>query len=413
MKTMPMLLWLVAASSGQAAPEPDYFPLQSGNQWVLQTGAVNPQLQQIEVLRSRKVNGREYFLVTGYLPQAKWLRESDEGMVFALDEASGDDLLITWLKPNAGPYKTPLSGCVQTAIPASETAPHQGRYIDADGALAVRYSPDQCADIGYTIEAYGAGIGPLRRSSTSFRGELTYELIYARVNGKTVVSKSKEIVLHSDFANGSERWLAGFSDYSLKTADLERIAEIRPMPDELNASRTGFYLQGMNRSDDLFMFLKRPVATGEGLDPNQAYRVAFDIHLASNAQTGCLGAGGAPGESVYLKAGASVDEPLSLLSGDSIQLSIDKGQQAAGGKDAGVAGTIANGQPCDGKDAPYLRLRRQYAHSETVTTDDRGSLWLVVGTDSAFEGLTGLYVESITARIIPASEPASVRKGLR
>lgn len=59
-----------------------------------------------------------------------------------------------------------------------------------------------------------------------------------------------------------------------------------------------------------------------------------------------MGVGGAPGEGVYLKAGASVDEPVSAVgAGQHLELNIDKGHQSQGGSDAGVMGAIANGDP--------------------------------------------------------------------
>jgi hypothetical protein len=53
-----------------------------------------------------------------------------------------------------------------------------------------------------------------------------------------------------------------------------------------------------------------------------------------------------------------------------------------------------------------VRVRKEYAHAADVRTDDRGSMWLFFGTDSGFEGLTGLYLESITVRINSAASPA-------
>jgi hypothetical protein len=171
--------------------------------------------------------------------------------------------------------------------------------------------------------------------------------------------------------------------------------------------KEGFYLQSMNRSDDLFMFLKKHVGQEDGLEPNHDYLVAFDIRFASNTPTGCVGIGGSPGDSVYLKAGATTDEPVTALNGVEVRVTADKGQQSKGGRDAGVVSTIANGTPCEGLDHPYVSVRKQYAHPRAVHTDERGSLWLMLGTDSAYEGLTGLYIESVTVRINPAVSTAA------
>ena len=68
----------------------------------------------------------------------------------------------------------------------------------------------------------------------------------------------------------------------------------------------GLYIQGHNRSDDLFMFFKKQVG---GLKTDAAYTVVLSLDLATNVPTGSFGIGGSPGESVFVKAGASTAEP--------------------------------------------------------------------------------------------------------
>jgi hypothetical protein len=41
--------------------------------------------------------------------------------------------------------------------------------------------------------------------------------------------------------------------------------------------------------------------------------------------------------------------------------------------------------------------RNNHAARQTVVTDSSGSLWLVFGTDSGFEGLTELWYTHLTA----------------
>jgi hypothetical protein len=406
MKQLTIILaWLAAAASSWAA-QPDYFPLQVGNQWILQTISSSPEILNIEVLRSRTENGQVYFLVSGWAQQNKWLRKTDDGQLLAFDETTGKEALLGDLRLGAAIYRTSLSGCEQDARPFTQTVAHHGSQVDSDGSLVVQYNPNACRDIGFTQEIYAPGIGLARRALTTIRGETVFDLVYARVNGKPVLGRAKELVIYSDFNNGSKGWLAGFADYSLRISDLRMLAELRPLPDEISRARAGFFLQSINRSDDLFMFLKKHLAFEDGVESNQAYRVAFDIRFASNAPTGCVGVGGSPGDSVYLKAGAAIDEPIALLTSGDVHLSADKGQQSTGGRDAGVTGTIANGTPCDSATPPYVRVRREYVHTQPVRTDDRGSMWLLLGTDSGYEGLTGLYIESIVVRINPWVEPA-------
>jgi hypothetical protein len=405
--TRSAIALLACAASGWAA-QSEYFPLQVGNRWVLESTSFERELLTIEVLRSRARNGETWFLVSGYAPGQRWMRQSADGTLLALDEAAGKEETLARVSVDASTYRTKLSGCDQTATPVSLSAPYRGPNLEAERPLAIQYGAESCRDVGLRHEAYAPGIGLVRRSIITIRGESTFDFVYARVNGAAVLGKSKEIVIPYDFNNGSSGWLASFADYSLQTSDLRMFAEPRPLPDEIGSARNGFFLQSMNRSDDLFMFLKKQVATEDGLEANQAYRVSFDIRFASNAPTGCFGVGGSPGDSVYLKAGASADEPVAAIAGGSdIRLLIDKGQQSVGGRDAGLVGTVANGRACVGNSHPYVTVRKEYAHAFPIRTDGRASFWLITGTDSGYEGLTGLYYESITVRINPWVEPAS------
>jgi hypothetical protein len=217
----------------------------------------------------------------------------------------------------------------------------------------------------------------------------------------TAAFAADQVNLRYDFETGSQGWLAGFADYPVTAGDWEFLAELRAVPTDGFTPRGAYYIQGNNHSDYLFMYIKRPVS---GLEPNQAYRVSFTVDLASNAQSGCVGVGGSPGDGVYLKMGASTVEPVAALSGLDIRMNIDKGNQEPSGADAGTAGTIANGVPCGESDPVYLPIRRTYTHENVVFSDDHGSLWLILGTDSAFEGLTGLYYDTIAVTLDPADE---------
>jgi hypothetical protein len=139
--------------------------------------------------------------------------------------------------------------------------------------------------------------------------------------GKTVVvaqSGANTIELNYDFHHGTSDWTAGFADYPASTDPngslYELFAGSRYMPRKLTrVPKPGFYIQGHNRSDDLFMYLKRRLRVEDGIVAGQTYQIQFVITLASNAPTGCAGIGGAPGEGVVLKAGATSVEPLSVL----------------------------------------------------------------------------------------------------
>jgi hypothetical protein len=387
----PVMLW---------GAGPDYLPLHVGNQWILENPTEPSEILNIEVLRSRSVNNRSYYLVTGYASEDVWLRNGDDGVLYALSPANNRDERFANMKLGAPAYRAPISGCAGvTGHPSAAGIPIPGM----ETPLRIVYTGGSCRDSGITQETYRIGIGLTERIIATIRGPRAYRLAWAKVNGEPVLNGDDRVIMRSDFSNGAKGWLAGFSDYSLEIDDLRMAAELRGLPDELErGTAKGYFVESMNRSDDIFMFLKRQVTTRDGLKPNTSYRLTLDIEFASNAPTGCVGVGGAPGEGVYLKAGASGDEPVANLQGfRDVTLNIDKGQQSVGGLDAGVVGDIANGKPCDNGVQPYVRLRKQYTHERLVHTDNRGVLWLLVGTDSAYEGLTGLYYQAITARLTP------------
>ena len=214
---------------------------------------------------------------------------------------------------------------------------------------------------------------------------------------------SSSVRLEFDFRQGAQGWEAGFAEYSPEMEGMMLEAEIRALPSELGINGTGYYLQGMNHSDDLFMFLKRRLGTDDGVAAGQEYRVMFTIAFASNAPSGAVGIGGPPGESVYLKAGACAVEPEVYLDSDTgyYLMNVDKGSGNSGnGTAASVIGDIANGLSAE-KNPRYISLIQQHEHQYTVTASQDGELWLLVGTDSGFEGLTGIYYQSIGVTLQP------------
>ncbi|MBD0369627.1 MAG: hypothetical protein ICV60_02145 [Pyrinomonadaceae bacterium] len=213
-----------------------------------------------------------------------------------------------------------------------------------------------------------------------------------------------------DFSRGTEGWLADFSDYPPATNKdnfYELQAGLRTLPAEIDASRTGFYFQGSNHSGDLFSFMKRRLSAADGIAPRTRYQITFTLTFASKTQTGCVGIGGAPGESVYLKAGASSIEPLPLPNSQGwLVMNVDKGNQSQGGPAASVAGNIANGLPCNLSYQPYVTVRRTHQHTFEVASNSNGELWLLVGTDSGFEGRTTYYYQRVEVKLTPVGTVA-------
>ena len=159
----------------------------------------------------------------------------------------------------------------------------------------------------------------------------------------------------------------------------------------------------MNRSDDLAMLIKGPI---DGLFPNSDYQVELDVEYATPVPTGCAGIGGSPGESVYVKLGAVDVEPRAVERDEggtrTLRLNFDFGNQSQSGDRALVVGDMANSQECITADGEWeLKTGSTRGIPFRARTDAAGRLWVVAGTDSAFEGLTEVYYTSLRVRLQP------------
>ncbi|HEX2139201.1 MAG TPA: hypothetical protein VHG33_05770 [Woeseiaceae bacterium] len=158
------------------------------------------------------------------------------------------------------------------------------------------------------------------------------------------------------------------------------------------------------------MFLKRRVG---GLAPDTLYQLELRVVFATNVPSGCFGIGGSPGESVYVKGGATAIEPLRVPDETSGHarwvMNVDKGIQSRGGSDAQVLGTFANWKDCESSDFSYAlkQVSNLQLPAFDVTTDGNGDAWLLLGTDSGFEGPTTIYYTEVEAIFIelPADSP--------
>jgi hypothetical protein len=138
------------------------------------------------------------------------------------------------------------------------------------------------------------------------------------------------------------------------------------------------------------MFIKKSFS---GFEPNTRYQLQFEITFATNVPGGCIGVGGSPGESVYLKAGATVSEPLAFDDGSGFYLmNIDKGNQSSDGSAAINIGDFANSKDCEDGDFSYeLKTLSNEENSFSILTESDGVLWILFGTDSGFEATTSIY----------------------
>jgi hypothetical protein len=192
------------------------------------------------------------------------------------------------------------------------------------------------------------------------------------------------VLLNDSFTTSTHGWEGGYTDYST-SQDIKFRFERKGLPKPLNEAQKALWLYGENRSDDLFMYAYRKLPN---LIPNKEYNLLFEVELASPYPANGAGAGGSPATSVILKAGASVIKPEKVKDGTYYKLNLDKGNQAEEGKDLVVIGNLANGKDKE----EYALIQRSNAGKPfKIKTNANGEIWLIIGTDSGFEGNQSTY----------------------
>jgi len=204
---------------------------------------------------------------------------------------------------------------------------------------------------------------------------------------------SNKMDLVYSFTTNTEGWTGDFADYpASQEASYHLSFQYAPLPPPLNPQENALMLSGNNHSDDLFMFIKKKIT---GLIPNTKYLISFIIEFASNVPRGTTGIGGSPGEGVIIKAGATPLEPVKILNPADgyYRMNIDKGNQSHGGADMIVLGNFSNNTD---KHEYVLKTLTSPTDFQCFSNGN-GEMWLIVGTDSGFEGVTPIYDNRIEA----------------
>lgn len=194
-----------------------------------------------------------------------------------------------------------------------------------------------------------------------------------------------------DFETNTQGWLADWADYPANDSVYYQLeSKYTSLPTYIVPNQKGIFIKGFNHSDDLFMFLKKKLT---GLLPNQKYKIQFQLQIASNAPTNAIGVGG--GADIVIKAGAAPIEPIKVKApqaGTTFYLmNIDKGNQSISGTQMDTIGRTG----VNDTTTQFALINRQNKNPFYATTNANGELWAIVGTESAFEGLSELYYSHI------------------
>ena len=99
-------------------------------------------------------------------------------------------------------------------------------------------------------------------------------------------------------------------------------------------------------------------------------------------------------------------EPVVVLDNTgNYRMNVDKGNQSTSGANAVVIGNVANDLPCVAPNVGMWRPKTLTSASGAVSVvaNPDGSAWLIVGTDSAYEGVTSVYITGFDVSFQKAS----------
>lgn len=331
---------------------------------------------------ARDGQGLQIDLLDGQRAAVTWYTFDAEGRplwLFGLGQASGNQMNVSLSRAAGGRFPTLAANPVAT--------------VSAAGALSITFKSCDSAKLRW--EPVDVDLPP---------GEFDVQRLTQVEGGRCNRSESFAEVRTFSFEHGANGFSALFADLPETGHDIYQLdfaAESLPAP--LNARR-GLRLTGMNRSDDLAMLIAAPIA---GLQPNQRYAVELAMEFASDVPRGCAGVGGSPGDSVYMKLGLVDHAPDVVAQNEGVdrwlRLNFDFGVQSQSGSEAIAVGDLANRQNCS-TDEPVWQLKRldSVGRALAATSDAQGRLWVVAGSDSAFEGLTSYYFTSLEVRLRPS-----------
>ena len=212
------------------------------------------------------------------------------------------------------------------------------------------------------------------------------------------IEPTEALTFTFDFHRGPQGFIAGFADYPpADEASYELTSGYRELPPPLE-SQSALFISGVNRSDDLFMFFKGAIG---GLSPAARHDVTVSVKIATSTPAGCLGVGGAPGESVWIKAGATAIEPLPVREGSYLRMNIDIGNQSTAGAQAVVLGNVANSRSCEQSRQWERKSFPGRPAPVPISVSPSGRAWLLFGVDSGFEALTEIYFTRASVTFAP------------
>ena len=115
--------FLLLLALAPASAQPDYFPLQVGNQWIYRVSGAAPGVATAEVVKAGSLNDRSYYLLRGIGGGETWVRMDESGTLYAYDAPSKtDQVWVAFASPEGAAYETAMHPCSKRATVASRSA---------------------------------------------------------------------------------------------------------------------------------------------------------------------------------------------------------------------------------------------------------------------------------------------------
>jgi hypothetical protein len=175
----------------------EYFPLQTGNQWLYQTAGygcavrslndfcpVAAETWTLEIVEERMVDGVNHHVLRGLPGGDRLLRFNEAGtLLFRRANGSEEQPWASFGAPVGEAWATAIDPCNNVAVIRSKDATVRTLMGQFDNTLEIGYQPANCADAGLTREVFAPNIGLLERRFTTIAGERVMQLVHARLGG--------------------------------------------------------------------------------------------------------------------------------------------------------------------------------------------------------------------------------------
>jgi hypothetical protein len=197
--------------------------------------------------------------------------------------------------------------------------------------------------------------------------------------------------MNSEFEKGTEGWIGDYALYNQSdTSKIAFVMEQDSLPSTIDSLKYSLRMEGTNSGDSIFLFIKKKVP---GLNPEKTYKVSFDITIGTNYPD----LPNATGKKISLKAGASPNEPVKVLTNKYYNVSIKKGLWNVDGAEMAILGDVVN---TSGRPVYQLVNRNSSSKNITVKPNAEGTIWLCIGEDTRFkDGKIVLYYDRINVTI--------------